>query len=211
MARRDRATHERATVTPTMPRLLVPAMLVLLIATGCASTRQTQPPRTATEQLLISKAAEDAADNLWLASLRGASIFLSDERFDSFDKAYAVGAIRAELVRRGAFLVDERSRAEVLVEVRSGALSINKSDNLILGLPSIELPVPFTTALRLPEIPLLKREHQSGIAKFALLAYDTRTGALVGSTGPVYGESYLTRWRILLIPWTRTDLRPFTD
>lgn len=184
-------------------------MLVVLIATGCASTRETQPPRTATEQRLISTAAENAADGLWLQALEGREIFLSTEHFEGIDRGYAIGAIRDHLVRGGALMVDDRSRATVIVEVRSGALSINKAENLMIGLPGITLPMPFAASgFELPEVPLLKREHQHGVAKFALVAYDARTGALVGSTGPVYGESYITRWRLMLVPWTRSNLPP---
>lgn len=192
-----------------MRYLLVPAALVLLATVGCASMRQTQPPQTATEQLLISQAADDAARDLWLASLQGTSIFISTKHFDSLDEAYAVGAIRAHLVEQGALLVDKRAEADIVVEIRSGALSINKSENLMLGLPSMQLPVPFAaTGLKFPEIPLLKRSLRQGIAKFALTAYDARTGAFVGTTGPIIGRSYISHWRFFLIPWTHTDVQP---
>lgn len=189
-----------------MVRKLVTMTLALLVATGCTTTRKTQPPRTATEQRLISTAADQAIPKLWVDALDSTSVFLVTEHFESLDEDYVISAVKAHLLQQGAFVVKDRSEAQLIVEIRSGALSIDKSEHLFLGIPSIPLPIPFAGEFEIPEIPLFKREHQQGIAKFALTAYNPRTGVLKGHTGPVYGESYLTHWRFFLIPWTQTNL-----
>src|ERR1700690_2206191 len=94
------------------------AMLAALCLGGCASERDTQPARTATEQLLISTAADKAADQLKLQIPPGTKVFIDAGNFDGFDSKYAIGTLRDRLAKAGAKLVADRKDAETVVELR---------------------------------------------------------------------------------------------
>ncbi|MGH6914017.1 MAG: DUF6655 family protein, partial [Geminicoccales bacterium] len=116
--------------------------------------------------------------------------------------------IRDRLARAGAHLVPTRGEADMVMEIRSGALSIDESKTLI-GIPSLAVPVPTTESLQLPEVALWKRHRQQGVAKLAVTGYATEDGRLTVATGPVYGFSHSTDYvLLLLITWTADDLLP---
>ncbi|MEI9984530.1 MAG: hypothetical protein WDN69_15800 [Aliidongia sp.] len=103
---------------------------LILLAAGlagplaaCTTTVDTAPPRSASEELLISKAAEQAADALKLEIPAGTKLFVDATNFDGTDSKYAIGTIRDRLARQGAVLVDKKPDAQTVVELRSGALS----------------------------------------------------------------------------------------
>src|SRR5689334_8369238 len=93
-----------------------------LLLTGCIAERATSPLRTATEELLISTAADRAADKLAEQIPANIRAYL-DAYIDAPDGIYATRAIRDRLLRRGIVLADDRAAADVVIEVRSGALS----------------------------------------------------------------------------------------
>ena len=189
-------------------RTLFLVMAFACIAASCSTVNQSQPPRTATEQLLISRAADHAAERLAVKLPPKTAVFLDTSDFEGFDQKYAIGTLKDRLLKSGVRLVD-KGKADVVVEIRSGALSINKSENLI-GIPSVPIPIPLTGApLTTPEIALFKDEKQQGVAKFAMTAYGAKDGALRASSGPVYGFSHRTKWVVLLfISWTTQDILP---
>jgi hypothetical protein len=81
------------------------AALTLLGTSGCTTMRQTDPARTATEQLLLSTAADRAVEYVTLAQFANKKVFLDTAYFDSYDSKYAIGAIRDALSRAGALLM----------------------------------------------------------------------------------------------------------
>jgi hypothetical protein len=191
-----------------MPYLRWAALLLTLFNGGCSTIRETQPPRTATEQLLISAAADRAAGELRLPLAPHTKVYVDATNFgDNFDVKYALGAIRAGLLRQGLCLVS-KEEADTVLEIRSGALSVNQTAQLWLGVPSFKFPVPFFGAVTIPEIPLLKNELQEGIAKFAVAAYGAKDGTLRKLIGPVYGISRVQKYVVLSVPWTKSDILP---
>jgi hypothetical protein len=179
--------------------LLLAALLV-----GCSTQRESAPSRTATEQLLISAAAERAADRLNVELPAGSRVFVDATHFDGYDSKYALGTIRDRLAKRGALLVGDRGGADVIVELRAGALAMNE-DATLIGIPSTDLPFPASPGLRTPELALFKRAEKIGVAKFAAPGFDRR-GALVTSAPPAFGTAHRTRWTILFIGWTTSDI-----
>ncbi|MDX9862613.1 MAG: hypothetical protein RBS99_17030 [Rhodospirillales bacterium] len=188
------------------------AILLLAAAVGaCSTTRDTQPPRTATEQLLLSSAADRAARQLTLRIPAGKKVYVEDQYMEGYDSKYAVGAIRDRLLNQGMRLINSRLDADIIVEARLGALSIDEHRQLF-GIPDTELPVPLAGQLKTPEIALFKRHQWKGIAKMAVTAYDAKSGAFIGSSGPRYGASHKTDWVFLLfISRTTDDLRSEKD
>jgi hypothetical protein len=176
---------------------------------GCTTPRVSNPPRTATEELLISRAADHAADQVSLGLPAGTKVFVDTQYFEGTDAKYAIGDIRDRLLKQGADLVADRKDAQVVIEARAGALSIDDSVTLY-GIPSFNIPVPLSgTGLTFPEIALYKKDQRRGVAKFALTGYDAKSGMFQTSAGPVYGYSYRTHYVVLLfVAWTHNDLVP---
>lgn len=184
------------------------ATLAALVLGGCASERDTEPAHTANEQLLISTAADHAADQLKLQIPPGTKVFVDTTDFEGFDSKYAIGTLRDRLAKEGAKLVADRGAAETVVELRSGALSVNQS-GLLVGLPAVPIPIPLAGTVTTPEIALFKRSNEQGVAEFAATALDAKEGALRDSAGPAYGFSHRTQFVLLLFfSWTRSDLVP---
>ena len=117
-----------------MNRRLRLCLSVTLALFGCTTERQTDPARTATEQLLISTAADRAANKLALQIPRNSQVFVDAADFEGVDSKYAIAAIRAHLIENGAKLVDDRAKADTIVEIRAGALSVNQ-DQMLVGIP----------------------------------------------------------------------------
>jgi hypothetical protein len=184
------------------------ALMVLLILCACSTTRESLPARTATEQLLLSTAADRAAQQLRLNLAPNTKVFLDVGNFEGYDQKYALSAIKDRLLLQRLDVVPDKSVAEVILEVRSGALSIDENKKLWLGIPSFAVPLPLSNnSLTLPELALFRRDIQQGIAKFAISGYD-QAGVFRASVGPVYGTSNRIHWVVLLVGWTTNDAVP---
>jgi hypothetical protein len=181
------------------------AALTLLWTNGCTTMRQTDPPRTATEQLLLSTAADRAVEDVTLAQFANKKVFLDPAYFDSYDSKYALGAIRDALSRAGALLMADSKASEITIEARSGALSTDDRTYL-LGLPALGIPIPLAGTVTTPEIALYKSSKQYSTAKFALLAYTTQSRGHVFSSGSMVGKAYNNYFNIIFVPLHRTDV-----
>lgn len=188
-------------------KVVLVGLLGIVVLGGCMGTpRVTDPARTAVEQLLLSTAAERALIGVDLKALNGRKVFLDASGFDGTDKAYAIGQIKMLLGNAGVLLVDDKKQAEVLAEITSGALSIDRSDSL-LGVPSIPLPIPQVGIVQTPEVAMFKTIKQTGVAKFAMNAYEPATGKQVLAIGPVSGTTYHNFHRMFFFfKFYRTDL-----
>lgn len=188
------------------------SFITLFLATvlgGCATTRQVQPPHTAREELLLSKAVDNAVHRIRPTLPKGGKVYVDTSHFKGgYDTKYAISSITGQLLRNGYQLVPKKSEAKTIVDIRAGALSINKSSQLWLGVPSITIPIPFAGPFKTPEIDFFKSTERKGIAKFGLTFYNAKSGTLEGSIGPIYGFSHYNHWTILMIGWTNTDLLP---
>lgn len=177
-----------------------------LVVTGCVQTKITEPSRSAVEQLLLSTAADRATATVHLDQFRGKRVHFSTNYFEAYDAKYALGSLREALSRSGALLVEELSEADVVIEARSAALSID-SVNSILGIPSTVVPIPVAGTFSLPEVALMKSQKQDSMAKFALLAFSPKSGEHVFSSGPMLGRAKNHYYQFLwIIKFTKTDL-----
>jgi hypothetical protein len=183
--------------------------LVMALAVGaCTTVRETNPPRTATEELLISTAADRAADRLSPAIPSGTKVFVDAAYLDGTDAKYATATIRDRLLKLGARLVVDRKSADMVVELRAGALSIDEHSFLV-GVPSFPVPIPLAGTVQFPEIALYKHVERKGIAKFAATGFDANSGSLKDSANAQYGLSHDNDWVLLFfIQWHKDDMRP---
>ncbi|MDE2029679.1 MAG: hypothetical protein KGI97_03840 [Alphaproteobacteria bacterium] len=188
------------------------AVLALSLLSACTTAVESRPPRTATEELLISTAADRAAAKLDFKLRKGTPVFVDSSYFEGTDSKYAISAIRDSLLKQGARLVDSKAKAQTVVEIRNGALSIDKSQFLV-GVPSFNIPIPLTgTTLPFPEIAFYKSADQEGLAKFAFTAYSADSGTLEESQKPEFGFAHnIKRTAAVFFSWSDKDFSPDRD
>jgi len=189
------------------------SLTALLIASallaGCTTSRSTAPLRTASEQLLISAAADRAAAQLSLGIPKGTKVFVDTRYFQGYDEGYAIASIRTQLLKNGLMLVDDRPQAEAVVQVSAGALSTDQK-SLLVGLPQLTVPyIPAGNSVTVPEIALFKQAEEKGVAKFVATGYDAKTGKLLSTTDARYGFAHNTNHTVLLFfSWATGDVIP---
>jgi len=180
-------------------------LMEILLTSGCTTIRQTDPPRTATEQLLLSTAADRAIGFVTLDEFARKKVFVDAAYFDSYDSKYVLGAIRDALSRAGALLVPDAKSSEITIEPRSGALSTDDKTYL-LGIPTLGVPIPLAGTVSIPELALFKSQKQYSTAKFALLAYNTASREHVFSSGAMVGRAHDNYFSIVFVPLHKTDV-----
>ena len=180
-------------------------ILLLSALGGCSSMTTTYPGRSASEELVMSTAIDRAAYQLAQQLPPFESVFIDASLFDGTDAKYAVGSIRAELARRGTHFSADRAHARTILEVRAGALSIDRHKFLI-GIPEFTLPFPLAGTLAVPEIAIYSDHTDQGVAKFAAMAYDETDGRLLAIIDPLYGYSHnQKKTAALFVTWTKQD------
>jgi hypothetical protein len=166
--------------------------LAVVIGAGCTSARTTNTARTAREQLLISNAVDHSLAKIDFAAFQGSKIYVEEKYLDCVDKGYLVGSIRHRAMVNGASLVAKPEDADIVLEIRSGAIGTDTADSF-LGTPEIVLPGMLT----LPEVRLIARNNQSAMAKIGLVAYDAKTHQLLGDGGVSSSLSRDNNWYVL--------------
>ena len=180
------------------PGAVLLVFALLLGPGGCATSRVTDPQRTATEQYLMSQAASEAVEKLSSIALRDRRVyvdssFLTQVEQPSLEHTYLLGELRSLLLRSGVRLTQFRHEADIVLEVRSGVVGVDRLEFLI-GIPAIYVSglagstaanVPLST----PELAIVKSTKQYGFAEVAFVAYWRDTGELVASSGPFTGRT----------------------
>jgi hypothetical protein len=180
--------------------LSLSSLYLAFMLTGCSTTRVTLPPRSATEQMLVSEAAETAAIAIHLVLPRNSKAFLDTTNFEGLDAKYAVSAIKQSLLQQGNAIIDTRTDADVIVEVRAGALSIDSISQTV-GVPGIDLS-PISVPLQTEGVKIGTRSKTMGVAKFSLFAYNRKTGKLMSVVAQVVGMSRRTTNAATIMTWT---------
>jgi len=191
-------------------------MLLAFLLCGCATQRVTDPPRTATEQFLLSEAAIKAVAPLSFDVLHGRRVYVDDRYFSATEKAFVLGELRAKLLLSGVQLAPDVKDVEIIMEVRTPGIGIDRYDS-ILGIPSIGAGAGPTSAaagvplggFMTPEIALVKEIRQVSFASVAYVAYWANTGEVVASSGPSIGRAYRDDWWLFGFgPRTLGDIPP---
>lgn len=191
---------------PSSGQVVLAAGLLCLAA---CSVRETHTARTATEQLLISTAAERAVERFdpLAQTLKGLRVAVDASKYESVDKPYVVSAVRHLVCERGGLLVDlggtkykdKDGKEAVLapqrvVEVRGAALGI-RDDAFGFEIPTLPLPIPQTSLTSiLPAFRLIKRIKQESWAKIQLWIYDPADRSYVAESKPLWGSAYYSQW-----------------
>ena len=170
---------------------------------ACNNTRQSNTARTATEQLLIANSIDQSLDKVDFSPLAEASVFVEEKYLDCVDKGYLIASIRHRLLRQGAGIAPKPEEADVILEVRAGAIGTDLSSSF-LGVPEITLPGMLT----LPEVKMVSKDAQKAAAKIGLVAYDAKTKRLLGEGGVSNSFSDETNTFVFgMGPWQDGTLR----
>lgn len=167
-------------------RWLYALICAVAAAAGCGTTKWSDSPRTATEQLLISDAVDRSISEIDFTVLSDRSVYL-DTRFivTTLDQNYVISTLRQHMLASGCIIKDKPEEADYVVEVRTGALGTNRND-VLLGIPATNLPtvglLP-TGQAAIPEIALAKNTNQQAVCKIAVFAYERMSGRPVWQSG----------------------------
>lgn len=183
-------------------------MLALALG-GCVTATQTNPSRTATEQMLIAHAAEQAAKQFKLPFKPGTRIYLLAANFRGEGGDYAVSALRASFGQQKMVLASRPEEAEIIVEVRMAALSIDETNRMV-GIPAVTLPnMTSLSIINFPELTVYARRDRTGVAEFLAFAYDARTGAPISVDDHVSGFTQIRAHKALMVfSWGKRQVRP---
>jgi uncharacterized protein YceK len=177
-----------------------------VLLAGCTSVRTTSAARSSQELLLISTAADRAAEALAAQVPPNITAFLDLSGFAAQDAAYGQAAIQDALLRHGVRLVADRAKADAVILPRAGDLSTDERQTFF-GVPALPIPVTGVTGTTLPPLSLYRQSEAKGIAKFAATVYDPKTGKLIVSTDPAYGFSRENEGVVLFFfSWRKNDL-----
>lgn len=166
---------------------------------GCANMRLTDPPRTATEQFLMSTAAVKAVEQLSFEALRGRKVFVDSTYFPADQKGFVLGEVRAKCLDEGVQLMPQRDEAQIVLEVRSGSVGIDRKEFLV-GVPQF---LPSATGsgdldsglpLVAPELAFLKNIEQKGYANVVFVAYWAASGEIVTRSPSATGQTLRDDW-----------------
>ena len=186
---------------------------------GCATIRVTDPPRSATEQFLMSEATRKAVEQLSAEALRDRAVYIDTSylitsAYPTPENLYYVAELRNKLLLGGVRLMDKREKAQIVLEIRTAGIGIDRLEYL-LGLPSVYLSgatedvAGANAPLATPELAIVKQTRQLGFASAAFVAYWADTGELVASSGPFVGRTLREDWWIFGFgPRTIGDIPP---
>lgn len=157
----------------------------VLASTGCGTTKVTGTPRTATEQLLLTNAWDDALHKIDFRPLTGVPVYLDTQYVTAIDQGWVVSSIRQAMLQQGVLLRAKPEQAQWVVEARVGAYGTD-TYNWFLGIPQTTIPQTITgiPAGTIPQMSFAKRDNQEAIAKLALFAYDRSSGQITWHSGP---------------------------
>ena len=189
-----------------VPPRCIPLVLCLAFAlSGCGEKTVTLTARSATEQLLLSAAADRAIDQAGTFRVSGKKTFLDTSAIDTVDKTYVIAQWQAALSRHGAILQKKAEGADLAVAPRAGALAMDRS-SWLLGLPEMTLPIPLAGDIRTPELALFKLATYRAVAKFAALGTDPADGSCLFDTGHQFGQARERHlWVLFFGPFTFSD------
>ena len=173
------------------------------LTTGCiGNIRDTTTPRTSTEMLLVSTAAERAVEQFDTSPLSGKRVFIDGTHFESVDKAYVLSALRDHLMRNDVTINgslestagegEEPNGADLVLEIRNGSLGLWDGD-FVLGIPAMPIGAQGMAATT-PPLYLFRRLSAQGWAKFQFWIYDPVTNEHVYFSPDLWGHTFYNQW-----------------
>lgn len=191
----------------------------LSVACGCGATKS----YTATDQLLMSDAVDSTISKIDFRPLGMQKVFLDTTYAAAAGKAvpgvpqpmnlvnsdYVISAVRQQMVAAGCLLAEKREDADIICEVRCGALGTD-GHSVVYGIPASNalggvgslIPGAPPAIPAIPEIAFAKRELKSAATKVAVFAYDRVTREPIWQSGIAQaGSNARDTWFMGVGPW----------
>lgn len=188
-------------------------LLSTILVVGCGTTRMTDSQRAATEMLLVSQAVDEAIAQFDFTSLAGHNVFLDTQFLDgTVDRGYVISTLRQQILMSGGLLQEDRKNAIIVVEPRSGGVGTDRN-SLLVGTSQMSLPAVMPgQPTQIPEVALIKKTDQRGVAKLAVFAYNRQSGRALWQSGVVEGKSNVKdTWVFGAGPFSQGSIRRRTE
>jgi len=165
-------------------RTITALALAVAALPACGTVKTTGTARSGTEQLLLTNAWDSALQKVDFRPLAGVPVYLDATNVTAVDQGWVVSSMRQAMLSQGVLLRPKAEQAQWVVEARVGAYGTDEY-NLLVGIQQTTIPQTITgmPAGTIPEIPLIKKSRQQGLAKLAMFAYDRASGQLVWNSG----------------------------
>jgi len=193
----------------TSARLVAALSMTALLASACASTTESNIGRTATENLLLARAADKAVEGLSLPLPTGATVFVDETYFQTENSRYAISAIRGALSDAGYRLTRTREDADAVFEIRTGALALEQMRR-VFGIPEMRIPINENfNVVSLPELSVYSNRDRASVAEFSGFLYEAKTGAPLGAVLPMIGQYRIRSHKLfMIVTWGQQQAQP---
>lgn len=174
--------------------------MVAYTMTGCGTTKN----MTATEQLLLSDAVDEAVAKIDFTPLVNQKVYFDTQYLKNYkgvgfvNSEYVISSLRQQMAAAGLQMFDAADAADFIIEGRLGALG-SDAHEVVYGIPSTSAlndaadvvsavsQVPKVPGI--PELALAKRSNQVAAAKLAVFAYERESRERVWQSGVLTGKS----------------------
>ncbi len=111
-------------------------------------------------------------------------VYLDATNVSAVDQGWVVSSLHEAMLEQGVLLRQKADQAQWVIEPRVGVYGTDES-SWLLGVAQTTLPQTVTgmPSGTVPEMPLIKKQDQKGVAKLALFAYDRSSGRMVWQSG----------------------------
>jgi hypothetical protein len=181
----------------TIRLIICSSLLIVGCATGCGTTKS----RTASQQLLLSDAIDQAVASIDFRPLAGKRVYF-DTQFVAEIKTvgfvnskYIISSIRQQMIAANCLVQESKDNAEYIVEARVGTVGTDNNE-IVYGLPASNSlssaaslmpnspPIP-----TIPEISFARKNVEQGVAKIAVFVYHRETREPVWQSGITRAKS----------------------
>ena len=182
--------------------LLLAAVAISLLVTGCTSPWVTNTARSAVEQYLLAITIERMTEHAGLERYKGKKIFFEYSYLaPQTDKEYVKGRLEMIVSKYNCVIVDKQEKADVMIQPLCGVLATDH-DTFLLGTPALPIPVPYCDInIIIPEIPIFKIYNRRAYGRMAFNIFDAKTRNNLDTIPYINASSYYKNWVILLIPF----------
>jgi hypothetical protein len=199
------ATHLKAKTLDASDRFIMMkvffCMGLLFTLSSCTYTYHfTYTKKSGIEQLLITKAVDDALQGLALDT-KGSTVFVEVACLMRDEKSYIRKALTHRLLENGISVTEYRWEADYIVSVLVRVAGTDGTESLF-GLPSFPTPLANITT---PSINVVSGIVQKGRVEMEVIVYSSKTG-LKEKIPSLTGSSYFKKYIILFIPLSKKDI-----
>ncbi len=175
--------------------------LMIIILPACSYTPYvTNTKKSATEQLLVSKALDEALKGLTL-NIRGAKVYVQVASLMENEDYYIDKALTHWFLKNGALITGYEKEADLTASVLVKCAGTD-GDQYFLGIPSVPVPLFITST---PQITLMSGSNQEGRTELEVILYDPKEG-LKEVTPRLIGKSYFKKFKMFFYSSTKGDI-----